>query len=62
MFDAHTMPGPLSPYLRAFSTSPHVFLLGILFRHKAFLPGFISPEDFEKLDIHTRENELPVPL
>lgn len=43
--------------------SPHVFLLGILFRHKAFrAQGLTSPEQLHKLDIHPGERELPLPL
>lgn len=41
----------------------HVFLLGILFRHKAFLsPDLVSPQQLETFDIHPGELEMPLPL
>ncbi|KAI9146617.1 C2H2 finger domain-containing protein [Paramyrothecium foliicola] len=43
--------------------SPHVFLLGILFRHRAFqAKRLVSCRDIERLDIHPGELELPMPL
>ncbi|KAF4480421.1 hypothetical protein CGGC5_v011005 [Colletotrichum fructicola Nara gc5] len=43
--------------------SPHVFLLGILFRHRAFrAPSLTSPHHLRNLDIHPGERELPLPL
>ena len=43
--------------------SPHVFLLGILFRHQAFrAPSLVSPNNLDELDIHPDEVELPLPL
>ena len=43
--------------------SPHVFLLGILFRHRAFLaPTLTSPRQLDNLDIHLGEHELLLPL
>ncbi|KAF5520978.1 hypothetical protein CGCA056_v007802 [Colletotrichum aenigma] len=43
--------------------SPHVFLLGILFRHQAFrAPSLTSPHHLSKLDIHNGEKELPLPF
>lgn len=43
--------------------SPHVFLLGILFRHQAFRArNLTSPDQLDKLDIHPGELELPLPL
>ncbi|KAE9566472.1 hypothetical protein CGMCC3_g17382 [Colletotrichum fructicola] len=43
--------------------SPHVFLLGILFRHQAFkAPSLTSPHHLSKLDIHDGEKELPLPF
>jgi hypothetical protein len=43
--------------------SPHVFLLGILFRHQAFkATSLVSCKDIERLDIHSNELELPLPL
>lgn len=43
--------------------SPHIFLLGILFRHRAFrAPSLTSPQQLDGLDIHPSERELPLPL
>ncbi|KAL4404021.1 C2H2 finger domain-containing protein [Colletotrichum abscissum] len=43
--------------------SPHVFLLGIIFRHRAFrAPSLTSPHHLQSLDIHPGEKELPLPL
>lgn len=43
--------------------SPHVFLLGVLFRHKAFRASHLtSPKQLDELDIHPGERELPLPL
>ena len=43
--------------------SPHAFLLGILFRHRAFRASHLtSPRQLDKLDIHPGERELPLPL
>lgn len=44
--------------------SPHVFLLGILFRHRAFLaePLNDNPGALAHLDIHEGEFELLLPL
>ncbi|KAK1840387.1 C2H2 finger domain-containing protein [Colletotrichum chrysophilum] len=43
--------------------SPHVFLLGILFRHQSFrAPSLTSPHHLHSLDIHPGERELPLPL
>ncbi|KAK1975244.1 C2H2 finger domain-containing protein [Colletotrichum cereale] len=43
--------------------SLHVFLLGILFRHRAFrAPSLTSPDQLKKLDICPGELELPLPL
>jgi hypothetical protein len=43
--------------------SPHVFLLGVLFRHRAFLaPSLTSSQKLDNLDIHPGELELPLPL
>ncbi len=42
---------------------PQIFLLGILFRHRAFeAPSLTSPETISKLDIHPGEQELALPL
>lgn len=41
----------------------HVFLLGILFRHRAFLaPTLTSPYGLKTLNIHPGETELLLPL
>ncbi|CAH0031470.1 unnamed protein product, partial [Clonostachys rhizophaga] len=43
--------------------SPHIYLLGILFRHQVFkAPSLISPDKLDILDIHEGEKELPLPL
>ncbi|KAK1707756.1 C2H2 finger domain protein [Colletotrichum acutatum] len=43
--------------------SPHVFLLGVLFRHRAFnASSLTSPHHLDNLDIHPGERELPLPL
>ncbi|KAI3532108.1 C2H2 finger domain-containing protein [Colletotrichum abscissum] len=43
--------------------SPHVFLLGVLFRHQAFnASSLTSPHHLDNLDIHPGERELPLPL
>lgn len=43
--------------------SPHVFLEGILFRHRAFeAPSLTCPDAVSRLDIHPGEWELPLPL
>ncbi|KAM5357705.1 hypothetical protein ACJZ2D_015990 [Fusarium nematophilum] len=43
--------------------SPHTYLLGLIFHHKAFqAPSLTSPEHLSKLDIHPGELELPLPL
>jgi hypothetical protein len=43
--------------------SPHAFLLGILFRHRAFRASHLtSPRQLDGLDIHPGERELPLPL
>ncbi|KAK2035837.1 C2H2 finger domain-containing protein [Colletotrichum somersetense] len=49
-------------YLSA-KAHPHVFLLGILFRHQAFrAPSLTSADQLKKLDICSGELELPLPL
>ncbi|KAH7132720.1 hypothetical protein EDB81DRAFT_659788 [Dactylonectria macrodidyma] len=43
--------------------SPHVLLLGKLFRHEAFEnPSFTTPDSLSKLNIYFDEYELPIPL
>lgn len=43
--------------------SPQVFLLGILFRHRAFRSESLNdnPHAIADLDIHNGDNELPLP-
>jgi hypothetical protein len=43
--------------------SPHVFLLGILFQHRAFRArNLTSPHQLKTLDIHPDELEMQLPL
>lgn len=43
--------------------NPHIFLLGIIFRHQAFSSKYLtSPEKLNGLDIHAGDRELPLPL
>lgn len=44
--------------------SPHIFLLGILFKHRAFRSSALNntPRALSELDIHPNENELPLHL
>ncbi|KJZ72256.1 hypothetical protein HIM_08398 [Hirsutella minnesotensis 3608] len=61
--DAKTFPIPETLYDPSLLLNPHVFLLGILFRHKAFRAASLtSPAQLAKLDIHPGELELPLPL
>ncbi|KAH7302950.1 C2H2 finger domain protein [Stachybotrys elegans] len=54
---------PEGIFHRSLLLSPQVFLLAILFRHKAFeASSLTSPECISKLTIHPGENELPIPL
>ncbi len=56
-----TIPRPSST--RPLALCPQIFLLGILFRHRAFeAPSLMSPETISKLDIYPGEQELPLPL
>ncbi|CCF42280.1 C2H2 finger domain-containing protein [Colletotrichum higginsianum] len=59
----NTYPIPETMFDPSLLLSPHVFLLGILFRHQAFRAGsLISPDQLKKLDICPDELELPLPL
>ncbi|CAM1503378.1 Fc.00g081540.m01.CDS01 [Cosmosporella sp. VM-42] len=61
--ESTTFAVPEGIFHRSLFLSPQVFLLGILFRHRAFqAPTLTYPEGIEKLDIHPGENELPLPL
>ncbi|KAI1157437.1 C2H2 finger domain-containing protein [Nemania serpens] len=61
--ESTTFTVPEGIFNRSLLLSPHVFLLAILFRHKAFLaPSLTYPEGIEQLHIHPGENELPLPL
>ncbi|QLI67036.1 uncharacterized protein G6M90_00g030440 [Metarhizium brunneum] len=61
--DAKTYPIPENLYDPSLLLSPHVFLLGILFRHRAFrATSLASPAQLANLDIHPQERELPLPL
>lgn len=58
-----TYPVPENLYDPSLLLSPHVFLLGILFRHRAFRATTLtSPAQLANLDIHPQELELPLPL
>ncbi|KAM3548285.1 hypothetical protein ARSEF4850_009502 [Beauveria asiatica] len=47
----------------SFLLSTHVFLLGLMFHHRAFrAPDLISPEQLDFLDIHSGDRELSLPL
>ncbi|KAK1658505.1 C2H2 finger domain-containing protein [Colletotrichum godetiae] len=59
----NTYPIPETMFDPSLLLSPHVFLLGILFRHRAFrAPSLTSPDQLKKLDICPGELELPLPL
>ncbi|KND85610.1 hypothetical protein TOPH_09291, partial [Tolypocladium ophioglossoides CBS 100239] len=61
--DAKTFPIPETLFDPSLLLNPHVFLLGIIFRHRAFrAPSLTSPEHLANLDIHPDERELPLPL
>ncbi|KAI3326690.1 C2H2 finger domain protein [Xylariaceae sp. AK1471] len=61
--ESTTFTVPEGIFHRSLLLSPHVFLLAILFRHKAFrAPSLTHPEGIEQLQIHPGENELPLPL
>ncbi|EJP61692.1 C2H2 finger domain protein, putative [Beauveria bassiana ARSEF 2860] len=47
----------------SFLLSTHVFLLGLIFHHRAFrAPDLTSPEQLDLLEIHPGERELSLPL
>ncbi|KAH6884005.1 hypothetical protein B0T10DRAFT_580223 [Thelonectria olida] len=63
--DIHSTTSTLSEFFfdPSLLLSPHVLLLGLLFRYKAFRsPSLTTPEYLDKLEIHPDENELPLPL
>lgn len=59
--DSTTSTVPENLFDRSLLLSPHVFLLGILFRHRTF-QVYSCPEDSDELDIFEGEYELPLPL
>ncbi|KAK7927845.1 hypothetical protein PG985_004843 [Apiospora marii] len=60
---ANTYPLPETLGAASLFLNAHVFLLGILFRHRAFrAPSLTSPRDLKTLDIHPGETELLLPL
>ncbi|KAK7229589.1 hypothetical protein V2G26_001759 [Clonostachys chloroleuca] len=61
--DAKTFTVPENFFDPSLFLSPHVYLLGILFRHQVFkAPSLTSPDKLDMLDIHAGEKELPLPL
>ncbi|KAH9903876.1 C2H2 finger domain protein [Xylariomycetidae sp. FL2044] len=61
--DAKTFTIPETMFDPSLLLSPHIFLLGILFRYRAFrAPNLVSPCHLDELDIHPGEKELPLPL
>ncbi|XP_044718700.1 C2H2 finger domain-containing protein [Hirsutella rhossiliensis] len=61
--DAKTFPLPETLADPSLLLNPHIFLLGILFRHRAFRATSLnSPAQLANLDIHPEERELPLPL
>ncbi|CCF41454.1 C2H2 finger domain-containing protein [Colletotrichum higginsianum] len=59
----NTYPIPETMFDDSLLLSPHVFLLGILFRHQAFRASSLtSPDQLKRLDICPGELELPLPL
>ncbi|KAI1314729.1 hypothetical protein F5Y16DRAFT_237375, partial [Xylariaceae sp. FL0255] len=60
---ANTYPLPETLGAASLFLNAHVFLLGILFRHRAFLaPSLTLPQHLKTLDIHPGETELSLPL
>lgn len=58
-----TFPLPETLFNPSLLLSPHVFLLGIIFRYRAFRASSLtSPEQLANLDIYPGERELPLPL
>ncbi|KXX77138.1 hypothetical protein MMYC01_207556 [Madurella mycetomatis] len=61
--DAKTVTLPEVLFDDSLMLSPHVFLEGVLFRHRAFeAPSLTCPDAVSRLDIHPGEWELPLPL
>ncbi|KAK3290594.1 C2H2 finger domain protein [Chaetomium fimeti] len=61
--DAKTVTIPEVLFDPSLTLSVQTFLLGILFRHRAFeAPSLTWPERLTQLDIHPGEQELPIPL
>ncbi|KAH8799040.1 hypothetical protein F5884DRAFT_863685 [Xylogone sp. PMI_703] len=61
--DAKTYPLPETLFAESLLLSPHVFLLGILFRHEAFRArNLTSPHQLKTFDIHPGELEMQLPL
>ncbi|KAK1989918.1 C2H2 finger domain-containing protein, partial [Colletotrichum falcatum] len=59
----NTYPIPETMFDPSLLLSPHVFLLGILFHHKAFRASSLTtPYQLKELDIHDGELELALPL
>ncbi|KAK7937601.1 uncharacterized protein PG986_014469 [Apiospora aurea] len=60
---ANTYPLPETLGAASLFLNTHVFLLGIVFRHRAFrAPSLTSPHDLKALNIHPGETELLLPL
>ncbi len=58
-----TYPLPETLFAESLLLSPHIFLLGILFRHGAFgARNLTSPDQLKTLDIHHGELEMQLPL
>ena len=68
MSDADASPRKIYPlpetlFTESLLLSPHVFLLGILFRHQAFRARNLTmPHQLKRLDIHPGELEMQLPL
>ncbi|KAH8654664.1 hypothetical protein BGZ61DRAFT_524198 [Ilyonectria robusta] len=61
--DAKTFTVPETMFDPTLLLSPHAFLLGILFRHRAFqASNLVSAAQLDNLDIHPDERELRLPL
>ncbi|CAG8976664.1 hypothetical protein HYALB_00002180, partial [Hymenoscyphus albidus] len=61
--DANTFPIPEIIFDPTLVPSPHVFLLGMLFKIQAFKsPSIISPEKLYSLEVLDGTNEQPLPL
>ncbi|KAH8652841.1 C2H2 finger domain protein [Ilyonectria robusta] len=61
--DAKTFTVPETIFDPTLLLSPHAFLLGILFRHRAFLASYlVSAVQLDNLDIHPDDRELRLPL